>query len=61
MKGTFYLISILVLIVSCHKGESVDLIIHNANVHTMTDEQDKIEAIAIKDGKIVEERFFYSM
>lgn len=54
MKGTFYLISILVLLVSCHKGESVDLIIHNANVHTMTDEQDKIEAIAIKDGKIVE-------
>lgn len=51
----FYFIAILSLLVSCsHKGESADLIIHNAVVHTMTDSKEKIDAIAIKDGKILE-------
>jgi predicted amidohydrolase YtcJ len=36
------------------KGETVDLIIHNANIHTMLDNDKKATAIAIKDGKIVE-------
>lgn len=37
------------------KGEDVDLIIHNARIHTMVDGDDKVyDAIAIKDGKIVE-------
>lgn len=36
------------------KGESVDLIIHNARIHTMDDDMSVHDAIAIKDGKIVE-------
>ena len=36
------------------KGESVDLVIHNAQVHTMNHKGDVFDAIAIKDGKIVE-------
>ena len=37
------------------KGESVDIIIHNARIHTMVEGDEKIqEAIAIRDGKIVE-------
>lgn len=36
------------------KGEAVDLVIHNARIHTMNDDGDVFDAIAIKDGKIVE-------
>ena len=36
------------------KGESVDLVIHNAKVHTLVDGEEIADAIAIKDGKIVE-------
>ena len=42
------------LITSCMKGESVDVIIHNANIHTMNANSDVFEAVAIRDGKIVE-------
>lgn len=45
---------LLVFLSACMKGEEVDLIIHNAVVHTMTDSEGKAEAIAIRDGKIVE-------
>ena len=36
------------------KGESVDFVIHNARVHVMDDKNSIFEAIAFKDGKIVE-------
>jgi predicted amidohydrolase YtcJ len=36
------------------KGESVDLVIHNAQIHTLNEKDEVHEAIAIKDGKIVE-------
>lgn len=39
---------------SCMKGEHVDLIIHNAQVHVMDDDMSVEEAIAISDGKIIE-------
>lgn len=40
--------------VSCMKGQSVDMIVHNARIHTM-DRDNKIQdAMAIRDGKIVE-------
>lgn len=44
----------LIAFQSCMKGESVDLVIHNARVHTMNEANDVFDAIAIKDGKIVE-------
>ncbi|NBR16213.1 MAG: amidohydrolase, partial [Crocinitomicaceae bacterium] len=36
------------------KGKKVDLIVHNAQIHTMDDNNQVHEAMAIKDGKIVE-------
>jgi predicted amidohydrolase YtcJ len=36
------------------KGEHVDLIIHNARVHAMDENMSIEEAIAIRDGKIIE-------
>lgn len=36
------------------KGKSVDLIIHNGKIHTMDKQETIEEAIAIRDGKIVE-------
>lgn len=39
---------------SCMKGESVDLVVHNAKIHTMDNQDHVYEAMAIKDGKIVE-------
>lgn len=53
MKYSLF-IAILLLFSSCYKGKSVDLIIHNADIHVMNDALDKAEAIAIKDGKIIE-------
>jgi predicted amidohydrolase YtcJ len=48
------LISTILLFSSCMKGESVDLIIHNAKIYTMDDANTVEDAIAIRDGKIVE-------
>jgi len=52
---TFGLFALLAIaLTSCFKGKSVDLIIHNAQIHSMNDKGEVFEAIAIKDGKIVE-------
>lgn len=45
---------ILIIGASCMKGQSVDLVIHNAKIHTMDDRNSVAQAIAIRDGKIVE-------
>lgn len=50
----FALFIILFAVSSCYKGKTVDLIIHNAKVHVMNDKLEIAEAIAIKDGEIVE-------
>lgn len=39
---------------SCMKGEQADMIIHNAQIHTIDDQMHVYEAMAIKDGKILE-------
>jgi predicted amidohydrolase YtcJ len=54
MRTIFTLGTILFALSACYKGKSVDLIIHNAKVHTLVDNAEIAEAIAIKDGKIVE-------
>jgi predicted amidohydrolase YtcJ len=46
--ATFFLIS------SCFKGKSVDTIVHNARIHTMDDQLTVGQAMAVKDGLIVE-------
>lgn len=56
MKSLYFLILITVTIVfsSCMKGESVDLIIHNAKIYTMDDANTIEDAMAIRDGQIIE-------
>jgi predicted amidohydrolase YtcJ len=47
-------ILLAISISGCYKGKSVDVVIHNARIHTMNDSDAIFEAIAIKDGKIIE-------
>lgn len=54
MKISVLFLLIAVLLGSCMKGKSVDTIVHNARIHTMDDQNTIVEAMAIKDGKIVE-------
>ena len=55
MKKNIFLISFLALLLSsCMKGEKVDLIIHNAVIFTMNNEYSIHEAMAIRNGKIIE-------
>lgn len=51
-----YFLFFLVLLtgVSCMKGQAVDLVIHNAKIHTMDDKNAVVQAIAIRDGKVIE-------
>ncbi|MGB1518367.1 MAG: amidohydrolase, partial [Crocinitomicaceae bacterium] len=56
MKHLLYIATILIVLAlsSCFKGESVDIIIHNARVHTLTELEEVMDAIALRDGKIIE-------
>jgi predicted amidohydrolase YtcJ len=45
---------LLISLTGCFKGKKVDIIIHNARIHTFNEKGDVAEAMAIKDGKIVE-------
>ncbi len=54
MRNTFCLLLLVCLNAACMKGIKVDLIVHNARIHTMDDEGSIVEAMAISDGKIVE-------
>ncbi len=48
------ILPLLLLLFGCMKGKKVDLIIHNAVIHTANDMSEVEEAMAIKDGKIIE-------
>jgi predicted amidohydrolase YtcJ len=52
-KFAIYLILLVLTFQDCSTKQQVDLIVHNAIVHTMDDSMNKVEAFAIKDGKIV--------
>lgn len=45
---------VLFLVSSCYKGETVDLIVHNARIYSVDSDWKVYEAMAIRDGKIVE-------
>ena len=49
-----FIFFLLITLNSCFKGDKVDLIIHNARVHTMNQSNDIAEALAVHNGKIVE-------
>lgn len=51
---TLLLFLLMILISGCYKGKSVDIVIHNARIHTMNESDAIFEAIAIKAGKIIE-------
>lgn len=48
------LIVALALFTSCYKSEEADVIIRNANIVSMNNDSSVYEAMAIKDGKIIE-------
>ncbi len=54
MKKLFVYLIGLALISSCFKGQEVDLIVHNANIHSGNRYDHVYEAMAIKDGIILE-------
>ena len=45
---------VLLVLCACMKSKKVDLVIHNAIIHTANDMNEIEEAMAIKDGKIIE-------
>lgn len=45
---------VLFFLTSCMKGENVDLIIHNATIHCLDDHNTISEAMAIRNGRIIE-------
>ena len=54
IKQTIFFFLLAFILHSCFKGKSVDLIVHNASIHTMQENEIVYEAMAIKDGKILE-------
>lgn len=55
MKGNRVFLLLLVgLLTACMKGKSADLIVHNARIHVMDEANTIVEAMAIKDGKVIE-------
>lgn len=54
MKNILALFVLFFLLNACMKGQKVDLIIHNAKIHTMDLSSTVHDAIAIRNGKVVE-------
>jgi predicted amidohydrolase YtcJ len=54
MKNFLSFLVLTALLTACMKGQKVDLIIHNAKIHTMDLSSTVQDAIAIRNGKIVE-------
>lgn len=54
MKKISYLMLVSLLLTSCFKGKNADLVIFNAKIHAMDDGDHVSQAMAIKDGKILE-------
>ncbi len=54
LRYSFVFLTFLFLLNSCMKGQKVDLIVHNAKIHVMNDAGSVYDAMAIRDGKIIE-------
>ncbi|OJX39203.1 MAG: hypothetical protein BGO87_04255 [Flavobacteriia bacterium 40-80] len=54
MKNTLTFILIIFFSFSCMKGKKVDFIIYNATIHSLNENNTEYQAMAVKDGKIVE-------
>ena len=53
MRNILFIL-ILMLVHSCMKGEAVDLVVFNAKIHSVNDKDQVFQAMAIRDGKIIE-------
>ena len=53
MKSLLCVLSLVLFFSSCGKKEQADLIIYNATIYTVNDQFEKVEAFAVKDGKIL--------
>jgi predicted amidohydrolase YtcJ len=54
MRKLYFLLACIPFLHSCYKGLTVDMIVHNARIHDMLDTTIVHEAMAIRDGKIIE-------
>jgi hypothetical protein len=54
MNKINFLVVLIPFLCSCYKGQNADLIIHNARIHDMIDTTVVHEAMAVREGKIVE-------
>ena len=54
MKNIVVLIFIIYVSFACMKGKKVDVIFHNATINLLDDNQNMQEAMAVKNGKIIE-------
>jgi predicted amidohydrolase YtcJ len=54
MRNIIFIPFSIILLTACMKGKSADLVVHNAIIHTMDNSDQVAEAMAIKDGKIIE-------
>lgn len=54
LRLVFFSSLLLTFLSACMKGQHVDLIVHNAVIHSMDESMNIYEAMAIRDGKIIE-------
>ncbi len=54
LKQLIYVFAIVATLTSCYRSEQADMIVHNAKIITVDKDGNIYEAIAIKDGKIIE-------
>ncbi|MFK8038108.1 MAG: amidohydrolase [Crocinitomicaceae bacterium] len=50
----FQLLTLAILVTSCYKGDTADLIIHNAKIYSCDKDFNVYDAMAIRDGKILQ-------
>jgi len=50
----FLIFIVIVGLSSCMKTEPADLVVFNAEIHTMNENNDVAQAVAVRDGKIIE-------
>jgi predicted amidohydrolase YtcJ len=43
-----------ILFIACYQGEEADLVVHNARIHSMDETSSIHQAMAVKDGRIIE-------
>ena len=54
MRITLYLFILIGILHSCYQSEEADRVVHNAVIYTVDEDFSTYEAMAIRDGKIVE-------